>query len=173
MDAASLLLSADIRCFQLKKVANINRLILVVPCRVLRAEQSMEPSRPLPWLLLVLLSALIMLASMVITVGAGKRRCSLDDYRAGAPKQGFICGAHIPRTLSLVCGGSYRSPGKRNYGESFLFSSNLMVPTHGNFMSINADSTYFTLRFFTSCVFKFYAILTCAALGHYKNASFI
>ncbi|ELT95556.1 hypothetical protein CAPTEDRAFT_222461 [Capitella teleta] len=53
-----------------------------------------------------------------ISVDAGRRKCSADDYRAGAPKRGFICGSQIPQTLSLVCGGSYQSPGKRDLGSS-------------------------------------------------------
>ena len=68
-----------------------------------------------PWRVLCLVSFVV--CSLVLGVGAGKRRCTIDDYRAGSPKKGFICGNQIPRTLSLVCGGRYRSPHKRDVGK--------------------------------------------------------
>nr|QUP51991.1 IRP-5 [Urechis unicinctus] len=45
---------------------------------------------------------------------AGRRRCTLDDYRAGAPKSGSICGSRIPEVLSLICNGIFLSPGKKS-----------------------------------------------------------
>ncbi|ELT95557.1 hypothetical protein CAPTEDRAFT_196578 [Capitella teleta] len=66
------------------------------------------------WSSAAFLCVTVVLTLTFISVEAGRRKCSMDDYRAGAPKRGFICGNQIPQTLSLVCGGSYRRPGKRN-----------------------------------------------------------
>ena len=68
----------------------------------------------LPWLPVLVASMVLLLGNIVPSSAAGSRRCTLDDYRAGAPKQGHICGKRIPEVLSLVCGGSYRSPTKRD-----------------------------------------------------------
>nr|QUP51990.1 IRP-4 [Urechis unicinctus] len=69
-----------------------------------------------------LLAVFVLLAVGPQGSQADRRRCTVEDYRAGAPKEGFICGNRIPEVLFIICEGSYagstskRAVGKRSEG---------------------------------------------------------